>query len=581
MTEMGSVAEEILASSEQDAARRGRRDPFVPPTPAETQEAQRVQATEPPPPQFETAEWMPSVPSNYGGGAPSPVYQPQGFDLLQRPPNEPATAFGSLAAQLRPGAFERWQSSAEAEQAARNEKAAALEGPIRRYQEHSEQARQEGEQRIGGLMAAKPDLAPPPDLKARPFLHVQPGEPPDQSILKLMQATGLFALGVGGLARGDARGSLVALKGAMQGWMQGDRERAERGLAEWQTKIKGAMQKWETEKESVEMWFKAKGLSGQELFRQIELTALQYDNKILAAHAAKNDDKAFYEALSKADEGYEELALKYLQVRLNAMAAKGLQMPEMVNAYLAAQVQKNRALGQPDKEPDIKQAIDDMRNDGVLKDLMEKINANDLPKNPPEPEMNKVQAGTMGLAKLGLIRSMVGREDVRLKDILGGINPWLNQIKQTGVVFGVIPVPASIAGDLSPAERLLLSEVSGYVDDMLRLKSGAAINEAEYQRMFGFLIAPAAEPKSFLVRLGQAEQNTEATLGVIRQSLRQGNFRVLQPQVPQLRAPALSLHRASPRYKRARAAGLTDEQIEASLNGGVLFGSASETWGQP
>src|SRR3990167_5050833 len=46
-------------------------------------------------------------------------------------------------------------------------------------------------------------------------------------------ALGVLAAGAAGMVKGDARGGLAALTGALAGWQAGDRERADRHFADW------------------------------------------------------------------------------------------------------------------------------------------------------------------------------------------------------------------------------------------------------------------------------------------------------------------------------------------------------------
>ena len=76
-----------------------------------------------------------------------------------------------------------------------------------------------------------PAITRPPSVGLTPFLAPVEGERPENTIAKLIQGVGLLATGVAG--RKDARASLAALTGALKGWQEGDKERADRHFVDW------------------------------------------------------------------------------------------------------------------------------------------------------------------------------------------------------------------------------------------------------------------------------------------------------------------------------------------------------------
>jgi hypothetical protein len=79
-------------------------------------------------------------------------------------------------------------------------------------------------------------LTPPPSRQLTDFLAPVQGEHPATTISKLIQGIGLLATGFTGLARGAPTAALAALQGALQGWHEGDKERADRHFKDWQAK---------------------------------------------------------------------------------------------------------------------------------------------------------------------------------------------------------------------------------------------------------------------------------------------------------------------------------------------------------
>src|SRR5437879_10281692 len=94
---------------------------------------------------------------------------------------------------------------------------------------------------------AEPTPIPrPPSAGLTPFLAPVEGERPENTIAKLIQGVGLLATGVAG--RKDARASLAALTGALKGWQEGDKERADRHFADWQAQSETMLKNWQTKR---------------------------------------------------------------------------------------------------------------------------------------------------------------------------------------------------------------------------------------------------------------------------------------------------------------------------------------------
>jgi len=127
--------------------------------------------------------------------------------------------------------------------------------------------------RITDLDARKPQLAPPPSREIHQFLAPVQGEAPMQTALKVIQAATLFATGIGGLAKGDARAGLAAFSGAMRGWAEGDNEKADRQLADWKAKQESALKNWELERDSYLDWLGAANLSLDNMLKGAEMEA--------------------------------------------------------------------------------------------------------------------------------------------------------------------------------------------------------------------------------------------------------------------------------------------------------------------
>ena len=102
---------------------------------------------------------------------------------------------------------------------------------------------------VNAPVAAQPagqlNLGPPPSRKLTDFLAPVAGESPENTITKLIQGIGLMASGIVGLKRGDATAALAGLHGALKGWQEGDKERADRHFADWSAASLSLERDWE------------------------------------------------------------------------------------------------------------------------------------------------------------------------------------------------------------------------------------------------------------------------------------------------------------------------------------------------
>jgi hypothetical protein len=134
-----------------------------------------------------------------------------------------------------------------------------------------------------------PPMPPPPDRELREFLAPVDGESPSQSITKLIQAVGLFATGIGGLAKGNARSGLAAITGALEGWRVGDTERANREFALWKARTDQMLKEYDLERTARLDKMSELNMSLDQRFRAYQIEAIQQGNEIAAANAEKQD----------------------------------------------------------------------------------------------------------------------------------------------------------------------------------------------------------------------------------------------------------------------------------------------------
>src|SRR5438309_3542920 len=159
---------------------------------------------------------------------------------------------------------------------------------VRQAQSEYQEAQRRRAERVGTRIAeekqaitAVPHEAPPaaetlpkpPSVGLTPFLAPVEGERPENTIAKLIQGVGLLATGVAG--RKDARASLAALTGALKGWQEGDKERADRHFADWQAQSETMLKNWQAKRARWKDLMEDRSLTIQERARLWELDMLK------------------------------------------------------------------------------------------------------------------------------------------------------------------------------------------------------------------------------------------------------------------------------------------------------------------
>lgn len=121
---------------------------------------------------------------------------------------------------------------------------------------------------------------PPPSRKLTDFLAPVEGESPMTSISKLISALGVFATGIAGSVKGDARAGLAALSGAMKGWQEGDKERADRAFADWEASTKTMAENWTRKRQAWQDIMESAKLTLEEKTSALRLKMLEEDMTI-------------------------------------------------------------------------------------------------------------------------------------------------------------------------------------------------------------------------------------------------------------------------------------------------------------
>lgn len=165
-------------------------------------------------------------------------------------------------------------------------------------------------------------------------------------------------------------------------------------------------------------------------------------------------------------------------------------------------------------------AVDAARQQGLA--------AANLPARTPVEQQKVLQ--DMALARSQIAELTKLAPDVNLPNLVGGIRPWANQVIQTGRI-GPIPIPA---GQLTPAQNRFLALTQDYADSMLRLRSGAQINEQEFQRMLGFLVQPGVNADVFMARMQLNGDLLRARQGIVTETLKGAGYRAPSVVPPDL-----------------------------------------------
>src|SRR5437899_8408769 len=175
-------------------------------------------------------------------------------------PEAPRSAFGDVS--------ERVRSTMDEYRAARERISAGQRDYATELAPATQAARQSIEGR-GNLPQPPiaPQLKPPPSRKLTDFLAPVQGEAPEQSISKMMQALGQLAMGLGVGGKRDARAALAAWAGALKGWQEGDKERADRSFKDWQANTDKALTQWKVDRKSAADIVEDAQLSMEDKFR--------------------------------------------------------------------------------------------------------------------------------------------------------------------------------------------------------------------------------------------------------------------------------------------------------------------------
>lgn len=159
------------------------------------------------------------------------------------------------------------------------------------------------------------------------------------------------------------------------------------------------------------------------------------------------------------------------------------------------------------------------------------VDAAGIEQRPPAAQLKVIEDLSLAQAKVNQMLTLLPTID--MTRISGGLAPWINTAMETGRIG---PFPIDI-GNLSEAEQTFLAASRDYADIVLRLRSGAQINEQEMKRMLGFLITEATKPGVVATRLRMQSADLTARRQAINDSLKSGGYRQFQAEPPTLTLP--------------------------------------------
>jgi hypothetical protein len=212
----------------------------------------------------------------------------------------------------------------------------------------------------------------------------------------------------------------------------------------------------------------------------------------------------------------------------------GLKTPnDERDAYASAM---NRGLLYHQLPPERQAAVlAQMRQDKIDQAAAQGQNAAMIPQRTPEGQIKDFSAIDLAQGQLNEMLRLAPK--VNLPQIAGGLAPWVNSIAQTGKV-GPIPVPPEVSGTLTPEQNRFLAMLQDYADQVLRLRSGAQINEQEFKRMLGFLASPDVRPDVLMERLRLQQDFLRAKREGLGATLQGAGYRVPPPMAPSFTPPA-------------------------------------------
>ena len=138
-----------------------------------------------------------------------------------------------------------------------------------------------------------PAVTPLPATGARPFLEGLPGESTTTSLQRMLTGLSLIAqMGVG-IGTGYSRGALAAYTGALEGWQQGDRQRAENEWAQYLQQVAAMQRDYKNRHRAYTDIIEANKWDEQKMRLALGMRAAEFGEEQQAIELAFKDADAF------------------------------------------------------------------------------------------------------------------------------------------------------------------------------------------------------------------------------------------------------------------------------------------------
>lgn len=188
-------------------------------------------------------------------------------------------------------------------------------------------------------------------------------------------------------------------------------------------------------------------------------------------------------------------------------------------------------------------AVEAARQQGVA--------AAEVPARTPAEQLKRIEDLTIARSQITEMQRLAPA--VALDKLVGSFRPWVNDIIQTGRI-GSIPVPTDLLGKLTADQERFLALTQDYADTVLRLRSGAQINEQEFKRMLGFLTERGIKASTFIARLELQDDLLRVRGEVLTKAMQGAGYRA-----PTITPPALR------RGTGGAASDLSDAELKKRL----------------
>ena len=488
-----------------------------------------------------------------------------GNSMLQAP--SPVPTFKDMAAQIVGGdngidiARNAMQSAqamaptAEQYQEAQNRRADAASNYLKTdadgralvaaRQQEVDLAAQQYEALAKQMLPQVQQAQPAPGRGLQPFLSSTKDEDPYTTIGKFVQSMSLLATMAGG-GRNGARASLSALTGALEGWREGSRYKADAAYQTWKDETANMFKQFDDEMRRYNSIMVAERVPLDQKLRGLELAAWQHKNATAAAAFGVGEaDKALnhYDQMRKIGLDAQMKFADIVARKENADQKYDL-LQQQINLQNDKLAQQIAALASGEK---LKWEIEQLRSATRLKELESKIDA----KNNRAPlSVQDKKTIDDALDKEGMFARMdelLQSGKVDMNKILGGINPWLNSLSQRWGGRGNMPpqgtepeqIDKKKMGRLTPEENEFLSVMHNYSSKLIHERYAGNVTGNEFDRYLQFGLDASMSPATNRSRMAALRLDNVQTLRnrLRRMEVTGTNAPDINDLIPRLGAP--------------------------------------------